>query len=46
MKEYRADRFVIMGTNGGVIKKTELSALQQSSPGRHHRPSRLMRVIN
>ena len=33
VKEYRADRFVIMGTKQGVIKKTELSAYSNPRQG-------------
>lgn len=33
VKEYRADRFVIMGTKLGVIKKTELSAYSNPRQG-------------
>ena len=37
VKDFPDDRFVVMATKKGVIKKTELVRLQQSATGRHHR---------
>jgi len=32
VKEFEADKFVVMGTRHGVVKKTELAAFQQPAP--------------
>ena len=40
VKEFEDDKFVVMGTRKGVVKKTELCGVQQPARRRHHRDGR------
>ena len=40
VKEFEDDKFIVMGTRRGVVKKTELSAFSNPARRRHHRDGR------